>query len=109
MRIVWKEVVGTQPEKPLEVDTTSSPSTVYLRKNIREEERVDAEANITNVWVYDEAQLTPEEYKEYLEISQIFTTPEMEVMKAQMEDQQLVLASVAANTEYAACLQELNM
>lgn len=108
MQIVWKEVVGTQLEKPLEVDKTSSPSTVYLRKNITQVEQQSGDAKIS-AWKYEEAQLTLEEYKEYLEISQIFTTPEMEMMKTQMEDQQLVLASVAANTEYAACLQELNM
>lgn len=108
MQIVWKEVVGTQQEKPLEVDTTSSPSTVYLRKNITKVEKKAGDETIS-AWKYEEAQLTPEEYKEYLEISQIFNTPEMEVMKTQMEDQQLVLASVAANTEYVACLQELNM
>ena len=28
-------VNGTQTERPLEVDTVSSPSTVYLRKNIQ--------------------------------------------------------------------------
>lgn len=108
MQITWKKVVGTQQEKPLEVDTISSPSTVYLRKNIIQAEQKSGDATIS-VWEYEEAQLTPEEYKEYLEISQIFSTPEMEALKTQMEDQQLVLASVAANTEYAACLQELNM
>ena len=32
----WKKVTGTQPDKPEEVDRTSSPSTVYLRKNIEQ-------------------------------------------------------------------------
>ena len=32
----WKKVTGTQPERPEEIDRTSSPSTVYLRKNIEQ-------------------------------------------------------------------------
>lgn len=108
MQITWRTTQGTQAEKPQEIDTTSSPSTVYLRKNISQVDAKSGEETI-KVWQYEEAQLTPEEYEEYLEISQIFNTPEMEMMKSQMEDQQLVLASVAANTEYVACLQELNM
>ena len=35
----WKTVTGTQPERPAEVDRESSPTTVYLRKDIRQEER----------------------------------------------------------------------
>ena len=35
----WKKVTGTQPERPEEIDRTSSPSTVYLRKNIEQVEK----------------------------------------------------------------------
>ena len=37
----WKKVTGTQPERPEEIDRTSSPSTVYLRKNIEQVEKED--------------------------------------------------------------------
>ena len=61
----WKKVKGTQPDKPEEVDRTSSPSTVYLRKNIeqvtREVEGNDGET--VTEWQYDEREMTVEEYE----------------------------------------------
>lgn len=61
----WKKVTGTQPDKPEEVDRTSSPSTVYLRKNIeqvtREVEGNDGET--VTEWQYDEREMTVEEYE----------------------------------------------
>ena len=56
--------------KPELVDTTSSKTTVYLRKNIVEVERTsidefDESASAT-FYEYDEAKLTKEEYQEYL-------------------------------------------
>lgn len=62
----WTQVQGTQPEKPLEVDTCSSTSTVYLRKNI---EQIEVEDPTTKekvtMWQYDERQMTPAEYTQY--------------------------------------------
>ena len=53
--------------KPELIDTTSSKSTVYLRKNIVEVERNDMNDDIsTTFYEYDEAKLTKEEYQEYL-------------------------------------------
>lgn len=109
MRIKWKTVEGTQQERPKEIDTTSSEKVVYLRKNITQEVKTQEDGSEITMWLYDEACLTPKEYAEYLEVSQIFYTPEMEKMKSQMEEEQLVLASIAANAEYTVCLQELNM
>lgn len=64
MVLNYKHVVGSQPEKPLEVDETSSKYSVYLRKNIVSKEVTDN--NITSTfWEYDEAILTKEEYDEY--------------------------------------------
>ena len=58
--------------KPELVDTSSSKTTVYLRKNIIEKERVDEETGeSTPYYEYDEAKLTKEEYKEYLKESEI--------------------------------------
>ena len=63
----WKKVTGTQPDKPEEVDRTSSPSTVYLRKNIeqvtREVEGNDGKMQTVNEWQYDEKEMTVEEYE----------------------------------------------
>ena len=53
--------------KPELVDTTSSKTTVYLRKNIIEKERMDKETGVsTTYYEYEEAKLTKEEYQEYL-------------------------------------------
>ena len=53
--------------KPELIDTTSSKTTVYIRKNIIEKERVDEETGeSTPYYEYDETKLTKEEYKEYL-------------------------------------------
>lgn len=52
---------------PDEIDTISSPTTVYLRKNIRAEERKDPETGETRtVFVYDEAKMQRQEYVDYL-------------------------------------------
>lgn len=52
---------------PEELDTSSSPTTVYLRKNIRAEERKDPETGeARTVFVYDEAKMPRLEYVDYL-------------------------------------------
>ena len=63
----WKTVAGTQQEKPEEIDKTSSPLTVYLRKNIKQVQRqiegTDGEARIVTEWQYEEREMTVEEYE----------------------------------------------
>ena len=103
MQIIWKNVTGCQPNKPDEVDTTSSPTTVYLRRNIRQTEITSGEETI-QVWAYEEAQLSLEEYKEYSEMAQIFSTPEMEKMKERLEVQEQIIAALAADAEYTSCM-----
>lgn len=62
-----EKVTGTQPDKPEEVDRTSSPSTVYLRKNIeqvtREVEGSDGKMQTVTEWQYDEKEMTVKEYE----------------------------------------------
>lgn len=48
--------------KPELIDTTSSKKVVYIRQNIVEIQKDDA-----TFYEYDEAKLTKDEYKEYLE------------------------------------------
>lgn len=50
-------VHGSQLRKPPEIDTQSSPTTVYIRENIRKE-IIDG----VSFWVYDETQYTTREY-----------------------------------------------
>ena len=53
--------------KPELIDTTSSKTTVYIRKNIIEKERIDKETgDSTKFYEYDETKLTKKEYQEYL-------------------------------------------
>ena len=53
--------------KPDLVDTTSSKTTVYIRKNIVENKKTDEMSGEKTVFYeYKEAKLTKEEYKEYL-------------------------------------------
>lgn len=52
---------------PDEIDTMSSPTTVYLRCNIRTEERQNMETKTTRtVYVYDEAKIPKSEYTDYI-------------------------------------------
>ena len=63
----WKKVTGTQPERPEEIDKTSSPATVYLRKDIKQVEREiegdDGQKTTVTEWQYDEKEMTVEEYE----------------------------------------------
>jgi hypothetical protein len=67
MNIIYKHIEGSQSERPLEVDTISSKSVVYLRKNIERVEKEDEQGIKYEVWSYDEAQLTPDEYSIFLQ------------------------------------------
>ena len=53
---------------PDEIDITSSPTTVYLRKNIHTEERQDIETETSRtVYVYDEAKAARQDYENYMQ------------------------------------------
>ena len=67
MTLIYNHVQGSQADRPKEVDTESSKTTVYLRKNI---ERVTIEDKQTGdtveMWEYDEATLSHDDYMVYL-------------------------------------------
>lgn len=52
--------------RPLEVDTESSQTAVYLRKNI---DTVPNEEGEGTHWIYDELKLKKEQYQNYLDVS----------------------------------------
>lgn len=62
----WKEVHDSRAEQPAVLDTTSSTSTVYERRNIRQETREvargDGEAVSVTEWVYEQRELSAAEY-----------------------------------------------
>lgn len=71
----WKQVRGTQTTRPLEVDTSSSTKTVYLRRNIEQVEIEDGQSEETvTMWEYEERQMTPEEYSQYLLVQESTNT-----------------------------------
>lgn len=74
--------------KPELVDTTSSKSTVYLRKNIVEVEKTNENDDTsTTFYEYDEAKLSKEEYQEYLkEINGSDTLQTIEDLKAENQN-----------------------
>lgn len=60
------------------VDTTSSNTTVYIRKNVTEkwvDNKVSGDGLI--MYEYDEAKLTKAEYKQYLEEIQVASIPQL--------------------------------
>ena len=62
----FKTVHDSRVEEPAVIDTTSSATTVYERKNIRKESRDmsmgDIPAVIVTEWVYEQREYTQEEY-----------------------------------------------
>ncbi len=112
MIINYRVVKGSQPIRPAELDTTSSPTTVYLRKDIKRITEVDEEGNETYLWQYEEAQLTPAEYKVYLaesesaqtqlfmqQVNDLAATQEMADITAEMyhEEQMQLLNDIQAD------------
>lgn len=110
MKVVWVTVEDYRPAQPEAVDTKSSPTTVYLNKNVKRATKTDPMSGSTvEYWQCERATLTIKEYEEYADTLQLFTTPEYEALKKQVEEQAMALAEVAVNTEYSVCLQEMTM
>lgn len=56
---------------PEMVDTTSSKTTVYLRRGIKEKQRTDEESGESMTYYeYEEAKMTHGEYEEYLQVAE---------------------------------------
>lgn len=60
----WKKVRGSQEVKPEELDITTSASTVYQRKNIERIVVDNDDGSTTELWEYDERELTRDEFAE---------------------------------------------
>lgn len=59
----WKIVFGTDEIKPLELDTNSSPTTVYQRRNIEKVSKIEPVSNQEYFeWKREERELTLQEY-----------------------------------------------
>lgn len=59
----WKEVISSMPERPSEIDTTSSAFYVYERKDIKPYQEQDSEDNVLlNGWQYLERKIPKEQW-----------------------------------------------
>lgn len=58
----WKTVQGSQTTRPAEIDTSSSAVTVYQRRNIERVTVENGDGTTTELWQYEERQMTREEY-----------------------------------------------
>ena len=57
----WRDVIGSQIEKPEEIDTTSSAIYVYERKDIKAYEGEDKEES-GKKWTYQERKIPREQW-----------------------------------------------
>lgn len=74
--IEYKKVQGSQNEKPLAIDTVSSSTNVYLRKNIERITKHEEPNGVdVDLWEYDEACITRDDYVDYL-TNQLIKTQE---------------------------------
>ena len=87
LNLIWKKSTGFMPDVPQEVDKTSSPTTVYLRRNIKE---VTNEEGDNTHWEYEEAQLTVSEYVEYLEQMNVVKSLAMQRLMYELSELELV-------------------
>lgn len=61
-----KQIRSESPSFPLELDTVSSETTVFVRENILAEKRTGMDGVITTMYTYDEKQYSREEYGELI-------------------------------------------
>ncbi|MBR2677581.1 MAG: hypothetical protein IKE28_11815 [Solobacterium sp.] len=81
MEIKWEKSEST--EYPAELDTGSSPNTIYVRRNIIEVERTGDGEEPVSFYEYDEAKMTPAEFTIYA--SQINSENILAIMEALTE------------------------
>lgn len=85
-----KDVVSTS--RPLDIDDTSSNTTIYVRENIREEIKIDPIFDTeTILYIYDEKQFTTEEW--YKIVSREFQEKDSN-MQEQIDITQISLSEV---------------
>ena len=83
LKLAWKEVIGNQERKPTTTDTTSSPTTVYIRKNVKRVLITQPDENSAYAWQYEEAALTLAEYAEYEDLVAQIETPAIQALQEQ--------------------------
>ena len=59
----WIKAETAEEEKPIDIDTTLSPTTVYERRNITQSQRKCGDDETQTVWEYEEREMTIAEYE----------------------------------------------
>lgn len=91
--MTFQTVLGTQTEKPQEIDTQSSESVIYIRKNIQRYEVEEDEYNPAfSGWKYEEAVVpnvlwVQEKLKEQQEVNETLMLAIADLYEAQLEVQ----------------------
>lgn len=83
----WRYVMGSQKDRPEEMDMKSSPTTVYLRKNIEKVEQKGRDGEIITSWTYEEKEMTVEEYRQMMLMKQVAKEEAIEIIKTVTEYQ----------------------
>ena len=94
LKLAWKEVIGNQEWKPATTDTTSSPTTVYIRKNVKRVLITQPDGSSAYAWQYEEAALTLAEYAEYEDLVAQIETPAIQALQEQNSILQAASADV---------------
>lgn len=87
----FRTVRDSRTEQPAVIDTTSSESTVYERKNIRQETTTmkmgDGDPVVITEWVYEQREYTKEEYAMML-------SPAIQGVQQSLSDIELAIAMI---------------
>lgn len=94
VKLIWKHVVGNQEKKPALTDSVSSPTTVYIRKNVKRVLITQQDGSSAYAWQYEEAALTLAEYAEYEELVAQIETPAIQALQEQNSILQAALADI---------------
>jgi hypothetical protein len=95
--ITYKEVEGTQAEKPQAVEIGST--TVYLRKNITRATKENTDGETYKVWKYEEAALTLAEYEKYKELLEEMESPAIQQLREENTELMAALADIYERVE----------
>lgn len=83
-----KNVIDSSPTEPSKWDTTSSPTTVYERRNIKQETYHDEMSDTDSTqWVYEQREYTRAEYAE-------MTSPAIQGVQQTLSGIELALAEL---------------
>lgn len=97
MDLIYELHEGSQTEKPATVDTTSSATVVYLRRNIQQITRADEMGEVT-LWQYEEARISHSEYEQFLAGQIEDLTPYTVAKTAYIEDTEIAFTDIPDGT-----------